>query len=161
MFPGSPWYHFHPEGLGWLARREAIGEPIYADDVQRVINANPEAVSTPELQLYVRRLKDGEIGPRKGRPRAERSNMLIWLKLEYEDRLGEIKEKQRRGELPKKLESGFSPCEQAANEIVRAYRQASGRSLLNTFSLEKSKGEERTGRSRAFFMNERARKQAE
>jgi hypothetical protein len=53
--------------------------------------------------------------------------MLIWLKFEYEDRLKEIKEKQRRGELPKKLESGFSPCEQAANEIARAYRQASGR----------------------------------
>lgn len=153
--PGSPWYYFHPDGLGWLPRREAMGEPIYAQDVAQVAAANPLDHSDPRLASYLKRVADGAIVARRGRPRKDDYSLLVLLRIEYEDRLASIKDKQKRGELPKKLSSLRSPSMEAADEVCRAYRLGTAETLHNRFSDNKKQMADRIARSRAFFVNEK------
>ena len=159
--PTSPWYHFSPEGIGSLARREWMGEWISPEDVQRVVDANPEAGSDARLQYYVERVVSGEIKAcptRRGRRSNRRLEILHhWLKVEYEDCRLRIDAGRRDGTLPKRLRSDPSPCFQAAEEVARCYRLGTGHSLLNLFALKRKEAAQHSARSRAFFMNEKLR----
>lgn len=158
---GSPWYHFSPEGIGSLARREWMGEWISPEDVQRVVDANPEAGSDARLQSYVERVRRGEITTRKagkGRPRSDLGRNYFGLRAQYELCLEDIQRMQREGTLPKPLPSFLSPSQQAAEDIARALRLPfGGRNFSNWMSIEKNAMKVHCKRSRAFFMNEKLR----
>lgn len=159
--PASPWYYFSPEGIGSLAFREWMGETICTEDVQRVVDANPQSVSDERLAAFVARVFTGEIKPRKirrGRPKADRSGRLFLYYTHYETRRHEIKAMQCRGELPKPLPSFLSPCQQAAEDVAREWRLPfDWRTFANWLSLEKKKVMAHSERSRAFFVKERLR----
>ncbi|MFO1259560.1 MAG: hypothetical protein U1E68_00555 [Sphingomonadaceae bacterium] len=159
--PTSPCYHFSPEGIGSLARREWMGEWISPEDVQHVVDANPEAGSDARLQYYVERVASGEISvrsARRGRPVNQKLNRFHhWFQIEYEDCRLRIVAGRRDGTLPKRLRSDPSPCFQAAEEVARCYRLGTGHSLLNLFSLKRNQAEKHSERLRAFFLNEKLR----
>lgn len=160
--PTSPWYYFSPEGIGSLAYREWMGKTISAEDVRRVVDANPQSVSDGLLASFVARVSAGDIGPYKrfrGRPTNDRvARLLPVLQVEYEDRLRQIHQRRRDKTLPGRLRSDPSPCHQAAEEVARHYKLDGGRALLNHFSLARRVTPERRARferSRAFFMKEK------
>tara|TARA_B110001454_G_scaffold187358_1_gene184694 strand:+ start:1107 stop:1613 length:507 start_codon:yes stop_codon:yes gene_type:complete len=159
--PASPWYHFSREGIGSLARREWMGEWISPEDVQYVVDANPEAGSDERLQSYVERVRRGEIALRKagkGRPRSDLGRSYFHLRAEYELCLDDIKQMQREGTLPKPLLTFLSPSQQAAEDIARARcLPLDYRSFANWMSIERKAIRARIERSRAFFMNEKLR----
>jgi len=159
--PTSPWYHFSREGIGSLARREWMGEWITPEDVQHVVDANPEAGSDARLQSYVERVASGEISVRsvrRGRPVSWKLDKLHhWFQIEYEDCRSRIVAGRRDGTLPKRQRTDPSPCFQAAEEVARCYRLGTGHSLLNLFALKRKEAAQHSARSRAFFMNEKLR----
>ena len=158
--PTSPWYHFSREGIGSLARREWMGETICAEDVERVVAANPDAESDERLGDFIARVAYGEIEPRpvrKGRPSGRIARYFFVFEHYYQTRLAEIREKQACGEYPKPLPSLLSPCEQAAEDVARRYKLAGGRNFSNQRSIEIGKIREHVERSHTFFVKERER----
>lgn len=158
--PTSPWYHFSRDGIGSLARREWMGETICAEDVERVVAANPDAASDERLGSFVGRVACGEIEPRKvhkGRPLGSFACYFFLFEHYYQSRLAEIREKQACGEYPKPLPSLLSPCEKAAEDVARRCKLAGGRNFSNQRSIEIGKIRAHVERSRAFFVKERQR----
>lgn len=159
MYPESPWYHFSPEGIGSLALREAVGEPIYIEDVQRAIDANPDAISTPELQQWVRRLNAGEFKRRRGRPRADRYATMLLAPVLYEDIRRELWEARRADPTYYHKLTDLEPCRQAAEQVTRIFGfHCTPEAFLNAVTQSKRDNFAHSKRSRAFFMNEIARK---
>jgi hypothetical protein len=159
MDRGSPWYYFSPEGIGSLGRREAIGERIYIDDVQRVIDANPDAISSPALQPWVRRLKAGEFKCRRGRPRADRHARMVLAPVLYEDIRQDIWEARRGAPAYCRKLTDLEPCRQAAEQVIRIFGfHCTPEAFLNAMTKAKRDNFVHSERSRAFFMNEIARR---
>ena len=64
----SPRYLFHPDSIGWLHRRAANGETVLAEDIARIVEAQPELIPDPVLRDHVVQACRGQLRSRRGRP---------------------------------------------------------------------------------------------
>ena len=150
----SPWYYFSRDSVGSLRRREARGEPLTPEDIQRVVDATPDAHSNPELAVFVERVHSGDIRARRGRPRKEYPPLPI-IDFLYEERKDEIWACRRLHRA--RVRGDFEPCVEAAEYVARTLRLASGRALLNWRSEQNRLIDIRYERHRRFFMKEKER----
>lgn len=146
MHENNPWYWFHPDSPGWIIRRhrqrmdpEGLNKDdthVSAEDVARVVEANPSLVPDPVIRDYVVKGLRSKLPRPRGRPK----NGIGWLGRIFmardlvRERIAELKEAQRQALLPVRKRGDPGLSEMAHEDVARRMRLGSGRSLANAIS---------------------------
>jgi hypothetical protein len=141
MDKSSVYYLWDVKFLPWLYRHHQAGDHISIDDLHRILRAEPDAISDPLMQDYLRRSVRGELRPRRGRRKLGRARQLclIVADLEISERAEEIRRLRRFRKTPR-CRSDLSPLMQAAEEVAAdwGYSLGCGRSVLNQISAHRN-----------------------
>ena len=136
--PHSPHYQFDPSSPGWLRRKHEKSEPILAEEVIRIAEADPANFADSLVQHYMLRVAKRELMPRRGRKPGgvARAIKLTIADVMIEDRAAEIKDERRRNGR-KHVRGDLEPCRQAAAEISALLGfNMTGPALLNAISKD-------------------------
>jgi hypothetical protein len=120
-----------------------------------VVDATPDAHLNPELAVFVERVHSGDIRARRGRPRKEYPSLAL-IDFLLDERKDEIWASRRLHRT--RTRGDFEPCVEAAEDVARMLRLASGRALLNWRSEQNRLIDIRYERHRRFFMKEMERR---
>jgi hypothetical protein len=141
MHENSPWYWFHRDSPGWLYLRHRRGEHISANDVARILDANPGFEPDNLFQSYIDRASQGELkgkrGPRKSAARELRLLCAALIVEELAPRLTRRKAERARRGIRKRL-SHFSPTERAQAVAAKILRYGCWETLRNRLSLQRT-----------------------
>lgn len=134
-------HRLHPYSPEWLVSRHERGEHIDRDDVIRIAEYDPTAVSNEIVCDYLIRAARGELKKKAGRRRtAGRALKLLYAEALVTDlarRLTARRERQRKKGI-RKLRSGYSPTELALQVVANRLGYSSLEVLRNALSTWKS-----------------------
>lgn len=147
MRTDTPWYLFDPTSPGWIIRKHnnklaGRKEFIYAEDVERILTAHPDAISEPIIAEYAGKARRGELRKPAGR-RAKGNGFHVHLFLArevVEDKMAAWKRARLDAspEAPPKGKGEPGLFEKACEEVAREMRfPMAGRSLANAMSRSK------------------------
>lgn len=126
------WYHCHRYSPGWLAWMESRGKQVSAEDVARIIEADPEHITDPILGDYILRGLRGELRRKPGRP-AKGLGHLARILL-AEDLVRERIAERKAANEPRRKRGVPGLSETVHEEVARMMKLGSGRSLANAIS---------------------------
>lgn len=138
MNPNSPHYLFDPESIGWLHRKHKKKEPIYKEDIIRLLTVDPSNAADTVLQQYLLPALTDRLNRPRGRPKHDPRYLvrLTMADILIEDRAKEIAVERRRARTGEKGRK--EPRLQAAEEVARFLNLSiGGRALLNAISAHK------------------------
>jgi hypothetical protein len=134
---GSPHYLFHPDSPGYLLRKLERDEPISREELIRVFETNPGMAWDGPLFGMMIQVVNGTYrnkrGPKSRFSCAKWRCIQAWVELEEE----EIREQRAQSGFKKKA-ADYSVSEQAYENVARALKLGSGKSLANELSSRRT-----------------------